>query len=354
MAEPGVQRAMAGPKAAGHLAVVGAVGLGLIATACGSRSPAETQAADAVPWAATPTQVMSTPTPLTVTPGTPACDASQLRGHYTGGQGLSGEQIVTSFVLADTSTQPCTLDGVPEVRLYGSGNQEIAVHETPGPPAAPSPTSGPVLLLPGLSPLTSPTPPGEAFVDLVWSSEDVASGSVSCPTSLRTASSVGFYIGGTWVPVASRPGPRAPAIKPCSGQVQVSPFQPIAPAAPPPVSLGARISAPTSVTGGDTLHYSIWLSNSTRQTVDLPKVCAAYAETLGSNDYKLVRKYELNCSDAKPLASGAEERFRMEVPTVAVPRKTKVTLYWSFIVGGLGLRDGPAIASVTIEPKAPN
>lgn len=345
---------MTGHQALNHIAVAGAVALALLAAACGSRGPAATQATDEVPWAALPAQVVAPPTALSVPPGTPACKASQIRGHYSGGQGLTGEQVLTGFILADVAARPCVLDGVPEVHLYGSANQQIAVQEILGPALAAGSTPGPVLLLPGLSPLTSPAPPGEAVLDLVWSPVAAPTAFAICPTPVKTASTVGFSIDGTVVLVAAPPGPTAPAIKPCSGKVGVSPFQSVSPAAPPTANLRARIAAPRSVIGGDVLHYTLWLGNATRQSVDLSKVCAAYVETLSGNGYKVVRKYELNCGNAKVLRPGAQQPFAMVMPTMAVSRRMKVIIGWGFNSGGLGLRGGPVSATVIIEPKPPN
>ncbi|MHB8332132.1 MAG: hypothetical protein ACYDEA_08045 [Candidatus Dormibacteria bacterium] len=39
---------------------------------------------------------------------------------------------MASFVFQDAAVQPCVLNGLPEVHLYGSANQQIAVDETHG------------------------------------------------------------------------------------------------------------------------------------------------------------------------------------------------------------------------------
>lgn len=330
-------------------AVVLSAAVALLVTGCGAQGVDHTRTTTAVKWAPLPALRTSTPTPLTVPSGTMACTASQLRGQYVGGEGLTGEQIVSSFAFYDLGSRPCTLNGAPGLRLYATANQQIKVHESVVQGLLGEQRPGQVLLEPALVPSTHGAAPGQAVVSFLWSPLDEAAG---CPAPVTTVAKVAFSIGGSWVLVAAPSGPRAPAIRPCLGSVQVGSYQPVAPSPPPPVKLAARASAPTSVIGGHRLRYTIWLSNPTGSTVDFSKVCGSYAESMGGSGYKVVRTYELNCTEAGSLAPGATEPFAMVMPTDAVAQPTKVTLVWGLESDRLALSTLTVSARITVEPGA--
>lgn len=100
------------------------VGLAALAflAACGGGSPA-----------ATPT-TRTTARPATTTPSAPACSPSSVSAaiDFTKFGGTSSS-LAGAVVFSDTSSAPCALHGVPQVRVVLTNGQTIPIYQAPAP-----------------------------------------------------------------------------------------------------------------------------------------------------------------------------------------------------------------------------
>jgi hypothetical protein len=90
-----------------------------------------------------------------------------------------------------------------------------------------------------------------------------------------------------------------------------------------PVTLNARALLPAAVRAGDTLRYTVTLSNPTATDVSL-KNCPSYTETLGYPNNRSL-SFMLNCDRVTVIPSGANVVYAMElkVPADAATGPTK-------------------------------
>jgi hypothetical protein len=113
-----------------------------------SQPPATPSPASSAPTAkpqpgAGPNLPPSTTSPSGDQPTLGRCAASALAGSVLGTEGAAGT-IYTTIGLRNTSAKPCTVKGIPEVRLLGVQGQPVTAPSAPGGPAG-----SPVVLRPG-------------------------------------------------------------------------------------------------------------------------------------------------------------------------------------------------------------
>lgn len=305
-----------------------------------------------VPWVALKPASASAPTPLPVSPGTAECTSDDLAARFTGGEGLTGGQLVGGFVFSDRSNAPCQVSGTPTVQLLSASGAVIKVR--PGPDLIGNPPSSPVLLMPGpAASATGAARPGQAWLDLTWPELDLAAGGTTCSPAPAVASSVTFNVpngGGQVTVTVPTTGMHPASIAPCGGVLGVSPFQAVAPIPKLPL-FAARIQAPTTVVAGRALHYQVVLTNRSKAAVDFANTCGAYAESLSGGtgsgtSLKVVEQYQLNCASARTLRPGGSITFLMELMT---PRTAPHVL--AYLVWGLSPWSGFTTGALTVVAR---
>jgi hypothetical protein len=339
-----------------HFLVPAILALTLCACTAGARVTAGSRGdpGDLVPWiSATPaTMLLPTPSPTPIPAGTHTCQAADLQAVFGGIGALTGGQLSASILFGNRSNSACVLQGVPAVQLIDSGGHQIPLTTRP---AEGLPPAGPVLVQPGtadVQPYVSRA--GIAYVGIEWQTHDGA-GLACLPTPREaTAVVVSFTGGGSSPRVAvSDAMARWSSIAPCYGQVAVSAFQswpsPVASSANPLDSLTIRIDAPTSVTPGSVLRYSVTLQNTGSQPVVFPADCPVYLEWASDATRAFAKEpHILNCRPAGSIAPGQSVRFAMQIPVPAGTQPGPYDLRWQFVgMPGPELRQGKAIVTVS-------
>ncbi len=341
----------------GRFAVVGLIVCAVVASSCGGAPTARHTGSMAIPWIdVTPAPPrLPTPSPIPVVPaGTPNCRAQDLRAVFLGGNALTGGQLIASFAFGNRSAAPCVLQGVPGLQLLDAAHNVI-----PG-------TNGsdgrvpvqPILLAPNLGTTEGQMVPGQAWFEIYWRVHDGA-GSCANPSPSATAARIQLPAGGgeVMVPLAS---PRLGAIKPCGGEVGISPFQPVTPPpppySPPPHQWMPEARLPASVKAGEPLRYEVTLRNVTAEPVRFGETCPTYREDLFPDEALTPippppgkydkpepatpakaplgkHRYVLNCRPVGAIAPGAGVTFAMvlDVPTSAEPGR--YLLLWALDEG---------------------
>jgi hypothetical protein len=90
---------------------------------------------------------------------------------------------------------------------------------------------------------------------------------------------------------------------------------------PPPLILSARIDAPAAVSAGDTLRYTVTLTNESGATFRFGE-CPVYTEQFVKN----IGRYYLDCESVGALAPGESATFEMRL--VLDPRLTPPLADW--------------------------
>jgi Protein of unknown function (DUF4232) len=253
---------------------------------------------------------------------------------YAGGQGLGGGQLVASITFVNVSGAACVLQGVPGFSLLDAQGSQIRT--TPSGYGI-TDRSDPVRLSShGRSP--------QAYVPFAWPAIDQSTGGNECPSP--AASTIRLELpqdGGAVAVSAASPTGRPGAIAPCHGLLAVGAFQfveqPTDPM-PPANAFAYRIALPPSVHAGETLSYTVTLTNITAATVTFPNPCPAYHEDLYA-DSRLggaplgKHRYVLNCRPAGSLAASASVTFAMLLDVPATASSGSYTLLWAPEWGGV-------------------
>jgi hypothetical protein len=298
--------------------------------ACGAFHGPAVENATLIPWInATP--AAPTPTPAPVIPaGTHACTLADLNVVYEGGQGLGGGQLTAAISFENLSGIACVLQGVPGFALLDDhGN---VIRTTPSGYRITDRIDA-VLLVPRSG-------RQEAYVPFAWPAIDQATGGGPCP-SASAASQIRLELpqgGGTVTLSTASPTLRPMAIAPCHGLIAVGSFQVVEPyvePTPTPHSFAYHVALPPSVRAGDSLMYTVTITNITAASVVFSDPCPAYREDLFPV-VSLARvsplgkhRYLLNCRPAGTIDSRASVTFAMvlDVPATATPGS--YTLLWA-------------------------
>jgi hypothetical protein len=337
--------------------VLAILALTLCACAAGARITAGTKGdhGDPVPWtSATPTTLMlPTPSPTVIPVGTRPCQAADVQAVFGGIGALTGGQLAASILFGNRSASVCVLQGIPAIQLFDSGGYQISLTTRP---AEGLPPPEPVLVQPGTADVQAHIPrAGIGYVGIEWQTHDGAG--LACVPTPREATAVAVSLpgGGSSRRVAvSDAMARWSTIAPCYGQVAVSPFQswpsPEASPAPNPLdSLTIRIDAPTSVTPGSVLRYTVTLQNTGRQPVVFPGDCPIYLEWASDGTRAFAKEpHILNCRPAGSIAPGQSVRFAMQIPVPSGTQPGPYDLRWQFVgMPGPELRQGKATVTVS-------
>jgi Protein of unknown function (DUF4232) len=106
---------------------------------------------------------------------------------------------------------------------------------------------------------------------------------------------------------------------------------------PSPSPLTARISAPTTVTPGQSLEYTVTLTNPSGTDYPLSP-CPAYTEFVGSGDATIwvatVRDYYLNCDGTPAIPPGSSVTFEMHLQLPADQPAGMAKFGWGMQGGG--------------------
>ena len=337
--------------------VLAILALTLCACAAGARITAATKGdhGDPVPWiSATPTtMLLPTPSPTPIPAGTRPCQAADLQAVFGGIGALTGGQLAASILFGNRSASACALQGIPGVLLFDSGGHQIPLTERP---AEGLPPAEPILVQPGTADVQASVPrAGIAYVGIDWQTHDGA-GFACVPTPREaTAVAVSFPGGGSSPRVAvSDAMARWSTIAPCYGRVAVSAFQqwpaPVASPTPNPLdSLTIRIDAPSSVTAGSVLRYTVTLQNTGNQPVVFPADCPIYLEWASDATRAFAKEpHILNCRPAGTIAPAQSVRFAMQIPVPSGTQPGPYDLRWQF-VGMLAPEPHQGKATITVS-----
>ena len=337
--------------------VLAILAIALSGCAAGSRLAAGTKhdATEPIPWiSATPTtMLLPTPSPTPIPAGTRPCQAADIQAVFGGIGALTGGQLAASILFGNRSASACVLWGVPAVQLFDSGGHQIPLTARP---AQGLPPAGPILVQPGTADVQPHIPrAGIAYVGIEWQTHDGAG--LACVPTPREATAVVVSLtgGGSSPRVAlSDAMARWSTIAPCYGQVTVSPFQPwpspdASPAPNPLDSLTIRIDAPSSVTAGSVLRYTVTLQNTGNQPVVFPADCPIYLEWASDATRAFAKEpHILNCRPAGSIAPGQSVRFAMQIPVPSGTQPAPYDLRWQFVdLPGPELRQGKATVTVS-------
>jgi hypothetical protein len=267
--------------------------------------------------------VIPPPAPASVPPGTQPCQATDLVGAATGGQGGTGH-FFTSFVFAGTGPGACYLDGTPPVGLRDSDRNTIVIRQQA--PFMPPLQPGPALVYPG----PVPTPDtalklGQAELPIDWVTQPEA-----CigEQPVVPAEALISIPGGGVLAVAIPPEPAAYACQGFGVGAFEGPYVPVQTSPPPPLP-AIELQVPLSARIGHSLEYQVTLTNSRDQPLDLVVLCPTYEEELfadivkGSPPLGGKHLYSLNCAPVGSLKPGAGVTFQIvfKVPADAAPGK---------------------------------
>jgi hypothetical protein len=316
----------------------GAAGAGAAPTPAATRpfefaTPASSPALEIVPWVDRPAPAYVEPTPRPYPTDARACRTADLAVRVgQPGAGLGNTNLPVEFV--NTSGSPCLLNGYPTISGLGADGS-----------LAPLPVSqGSYFGDPG--PAANIAPGEVAALNI--------SGADACPAAqtgerrsyptlrigLPGGGSVDVRVGafdtvcGVWVSRFGVPADEVPV--------------PI----PSPSPLTARISAPTTAAPGESLDYTVTLTNSSGTDYPL-NPCPIYEEYVGSGTATVwvatVRDYSLNCDVASTIPARGSVTFeiRLQLPVDQPAAPAGMAKFGWDVQGGAG-----PYASTPLEIRA--
>jgi hypothetical protein len=290
--------------------------LALVAACAAVHPPAASQspAGGVIPWLPLEPKLIappaSSPSPIPVPPGTPACTADRLQGGWTGVNGATGH-FFTYLAVSGLGPGQCYLQGAPSVTVVDKAGQVLAIGQRTlyGGFAH----SDPALVDPGPLPSRdSALKFGQAGLSIDWVTQPEA-----CPgTQGLQVQKARIAIPGSGV--LEIPIPTEPAAYACQGLgvgYFEGPYIGVAPAEPAVPSI--RLEAPDKAVAGRDLEYLVTLTNDTTQPIDLVALCPTFEEELfadlvnGSPPLGGKHIYALNCAPAGTIKPGASRTFQM-------------------------------------------
>jgi hypothetical protein len=278
--------------------------------------------AGVMPWVDEPVTTIADTTTTLPTPIGPFCKPDALSIHLGHGGAAMGHEVV-QVLLTNKGNDSCVLDGYPTVAGVAPDGSLVALHASrgswfgdPGLPGAISPGESAAVNIDG-SGACEQAQNGHA--DQSWKSLELglpSGGSVRVAVEFSSVCGVGVSRFG--VPTRQ---------------------QPVEPT-PTPSPLIAKLTAPATTHPGDSITYTVTLTNQTATPYRFES-CPVYEEYLttftGPNDdaFPTVYDYRLNCAVGSSLAAGASITFQMilRVPANQPPGDAKFG--WN-IVGGAG------------------
>lgn len=151
------------------------------------------------------------------------CSGKQLAGTFLGTQGLTGNQLTSTFVFRNVSNRSCTVSGIPAIHLVAANGEPISVdmisrQGTGAPP--------PTIKLPSDTPASTSAPRvGEATLSLNWF---YALGSAATCTATQTeAAKAIFTLNGSSVVVLIPTQGKRLLLAPCHGYLGPFLFKPV-------------------------------------------------------------------------------------------------------------------------------
>jgi hypothetical protein len=310
---------------------------------------------DPVPWiSATPSSMLlPTPSPTMIPAGTRPCQAADLQAVFGGIGAFTGGQLAASILFGNRSASACVLQGVPALQLFDSAGHQIPLTTR----TAEGMPSDPILVQPGTADVQAGSPrAGIGYAEIDWQTHDGAG--TPCVPSPSEGSAVALSLpggsGSLRISVSSDPMGRWNTIAPCYGRVAVSAFQhwpapEASPTADPLESLTILIDAPSSVTRGSVLHYTVSLQNSGSQPVIFPADCPVYLEWEADSTRAFAKGlYLLNCRPVGTIAPGQSVRFAMQIPVPSGTQPGHYDLRWEFVgARDVFVRQGKATVTVS-------
>ncbi len=335
------------------LAVLAVALCSCAATSHFAADTAQGNPSDPVPWiSATPSSMLlPTPSPTVIPAGTHPCQAADLRPVFGGISALTGGQLAASILFGNRSATACVLQGVPAVQLFDSGGHQIPLTTT----ASQGMPSDPVLVQPGTADVQAHIPrAGIAYAEIDWQTHDGAGFPCAPIPQEGTAVAMSLPGGGDSLRIAvSDPMSRWSSIAPCYGRLAVSSFQRWPAPEPSPTpnpleSLAVVIDAPSSVSRGSVMHYTVTLRNTDTQPVVFPADCPVYGQWAADSTQAFAKDfYLLNCRPVGTIAPGQSVRFAMQMAVPSATGPGQYTLTWQ-IVGGLDLNMPQGKAALTV------
>lgn len=221
----------------------------------------------------------------TADPSVRACTASDLRGAHSGEAEGSGGNLFDAFVLTNASSTPCRLEGRVQSLHTGSdvwpateGQVQEVVAKVLG-------TGESVPLDFSVYTRCDDGGPGRTYGSM---SLEALGGRIAIPGTLdlgcaRPQDGIGF-----------------------AGLGEVAPEPSYAP--DPVADLVPSLELPATVKAGETLRYTVTLSNPTTTDIALD-LCPDFLQTMTG----VKQTYLLNCPQADPVPAGGSEVFAMEL-----------------------------------------
>lgn len=257
-------------------------------SACGASQPTGAQG-QAIPWISTPAGPEPAPSSDQTITGLAPCRAGDL--NVSGERrNAAGGTTYESFVLTNTGSAACSLQGVPAVQLHEADGSAVPMITSPI-----NQTETPIDLITG----------GQAILMVGWPStmclvKPVASMSAVWPAAF------GLLTAPLAIASSSAAG--------CSSdQLYIAPFAPAAPSpqATPQTDFRVVYAVPASATAGQALKYEVTLTNVSGRAITFAG-CPGYTEALKSAH--AVGRYVLNCRPVGTMAAGASVTFAMQLP----------------------------------------
>jgi len=309
---------------------------------------------DPVPWISaipTTTMLLATPSPTVIPADTRPCQAADLQAVFGGIGALTGGQLAASVLFGNQSATACVLQGVPAVQLFDSAGHQIPLTNT----VAQGMPSDPVLVQSGTADVQAHIPrAGIAYVEMDWQTHDGAGFPCAPIPKEGTSVAVSLPGGGSLRTAVSDAMSRWSSIAPCYGRLAVSAFQhwPAPEASPTPnplESLTIRIEAPSSVTPGSVLRYTVTLQNTGSQPVVFPADCPIYLQWAADSTRAFAKDLHiLNCRPVGSIAPAQSVRFAMQMTVPSGTQPGQYDLRWQFVgMAGFGVRQGKATVTVS-------
>ncbi len=253
----------------------------------------------AVPWVDSTEGPTLSPSPYpTANPAdldVRACQGGDLTAEITHANGAAGNNIAY-WTFTNASTTACYLEGVPDIRLLDSAGNVLPAVIAKVPCFMQSDVECAATIVAVLPPggtagLTTTTPNAPPV----------------CPT---TSASLAFGLpeGGGDVSVSYVGGDS------CM-HMGVGRFEPIVVVTPTPIpqpDLSAALELPASVTAGDTLRFTVELTNNGSEPFSFGALCPNYAVIVGQKDAG--GSHSLNCGPVPQIAAGATVAFANRGP----------------------------------------
>lgn len=292
----------------------------LDSVSAGGADAGTTGGATVIPWsgATAPPARAATPTPSptpAVNPAVRACGSTDL-DYRAITQGVSGGQLAGWVTVSNRSATDCAVAGRPLVVFFDATGATYPPDQRGADPAA-----GAAVLLPaGTTPLsTDGSWPGRASLQLGWSA-----GVDGCRLDLvKTAGARITFPDGSSLDVPEFRGSS------CKGLISVSVFKPVEVPSPGVLrpSVDVTIDAPATSHAGETLSYTVSLTNKSNFSGWFNGTCPVFRADFNAEAVRLTRAKQfgaemvLNCEGIDRIAPGQTISFemRLDVPPDAAP-----------------------------------